>query len=90
MEKSIDELKKIIHELDMQANIYSELLLTELNYREKLNRNQEVRNNFIETHLAIERKRNDKKKKKIRYGFFKYADEKSKVCLLLDFISYII
>ena len=82
MEKSVEELKDIIHEFNLQANIYSELLLSELNYREKLTRDREVKNNFIASFLAVERKVNDdnNRKKKTRYGFFKNIEEESKVC----------
>lgn len=76
--KSLEEVKNLVYELELQANIYSELLCNELDYRDKLKRDIEGQNNFISTYVAVERKLNNSiqdKKKKNRYGFFKANDD---------------
>lgn len=73
--KSVDDLKEIVFELDIQAKIYSELLLTELDYRDKLKRDQEIKNAFVASYVAVERKQAEKeKRRKNKYTFFKNSD----------------
>lgn len=74
--KPIEELQSLATELELQAKIYSELLLSELDNRDDLQRQQEIMNNFISSHVAVERKLSQNKhKQKSRYGFFKYPEE---------------
>lgn len=70
-------------ELEIEAKIYSELLLSELDYRDKMVRQQEIKNCFISKHLNVERKINEAKKKKKGYGFFKAASEDASTKVLL-------
>uniref|UniRef100_A0A7M5WR94 Uncharacterized protein n=2 Tax=Clytia hemisphaerica TaxID=252671 RepID=A0A7M5WR94_9CNID len=88
--KNVEDLRSIVNELEIEAKIYSELLLSELDYRDQLVRQQEVKNRFISTHLAVERKINEAKKKKKGYGFFKGNDDVSTRCLewTIPYIQY--
>lgn len=79
----MEDLRSIVNELEIEAKIYSELLLSELDYREKLLRQQEIKNTFISKHLTVERKINEAKKKKKGYGFFKGTEDASTKVLMV-------